>query len=45
MGKRAWGFVMKMGVSLGERAPSADLGGSSKDSYENFAGQRGELLG
>ena len=30
------------GVSLGETAPSADLGGSSKCSNENFEDQRGE---
>jgi len=30
------------GVSLGEMAPSADLGGSSKYSTENFEGRRGE---
>ena len=30
------------GVSLGETAPSADLGGSSKYSNENFEGRRGE---
>ena len=30
------------GVSLGETAPSADLGGSSKYSNENFEGRSGE---
>ena len=30
------------GVSLGEMAPSADLGGSSKYSNENFEGRSGE---
>ena len=30
------------GVSLGETASSADLGGSSKYSNENFEGRRGE---
>ena len=32
------------GVSLGETAPSADLGGSSKYSNENFEDRRGESL-
>ena len=31
-----------LGVSLGETAPSADLGGSSKYSNENFEGRSGE---
>ena len=31
-----------LGVSLDETAPSADLGGSSKYSNENFEGRRGE---
>ena len=30
------------GVSLGETAPGADLGGSSKYSNENFEGRSGE---
>ena len=30
------------GVSLGETVPSADLGGSSKYSNENFEGRSGE---
>ena len=30
------------GVSLGETAPSADLGGSSKYSNESFEGRSGE---
>ena len=30
------------GVSLGETAPSADLGGSSKYSNENFEDRSGE---
>ena len=30
------------GVSQSETAPSADLGGSSKYSTENFEGRRGE---
>ena len=30
------------GVSLGETAPSADLGGSSNYSNENFEGRSGE---
>ena len=30
------------GASLGETAPSADLGGSSKYSNENFEGRSGE---
>ena len=30
------------GVSLSEMAPSADLGGSSKYSNENFEGRSGE---
>ena len=30
------------GVSLGEAAPSADLGGSSKYSNENFEDRSGE---
>ena len=30
------------GVSLGEMAPSADLGGSSKYSNENFEDRSGE---
>ena len=32
------------GVSLGETAPGADLGGSSKYSNENFEDRRGESL-
>ena len=31
-----------LGVSLGETASSADLGGSSKYSNENFEGRSGE---
>ena len=31
-----------VGVSLGGTAPSADLGGSSKYSNENFEDRRGE---
>ena len=31
-----------LGVSLGETAPSADLGGSSKYSNENFEDRSGE---
>ena len=31
-----------VGVSLGGAAPSADLGGSSKYSNENFEGRSGE---
>ena len=31
-----------LGVSLGETASSADLGGSSKYSNENFEDRRGE---
>ena len=31
------------GVSLGETAPSADLGGSNKYSNENFEGRSGEM--
>ena len=31
-----------LGVSLGEMAPSADLGGSSKYSNENFEDRSGE---
>ena len=31
-----------LGVSLGGTATSADLGGSSKYSNENFEGRRGE---
>ena len=31
------------GVSLGETAPSADLGGSSKYSNENFEGRNAPL--
>jgi hypothetical protein len=31
-----------LGVSLGGTAPSADLGGSSKYSNENFEGRSGE---
>ena len=30
------------GVSLGETASSADLGGSSKYSYDNYEGRSGE---
>ena len=33
-----------LGVSLGETASSADLGGSSKYSNENFEDRRGESL-
>ena len=33
-----------LGVSLGETAPSADLGGSSKYSNENFENRSGEGL-
>ena len=31
-----------LGVSLGETAPSADLGGSSKYSYETYEDRSGE---
>lgn len=35
--RRAWSFVIKpLSVSLGETDSSADLGGSSKYSNENF---------
>jgi len=38
MCRRAWGSLCDAasGVNLGEAAPSADLGGSSKYSNENF---------
>ena len=36
MSRRAWGCVEALGVSLSETASSADLGGSSKYSNENF---------
>jgi hypothetical protein len=36
------GFCEAFGVSLGEKASSADLGGSSKHSNENFEDRRGE---
>eukprot|EP00415_Alexandrium_ostenfeldii_P004620 UN4620 len=34
--RRAWRFVMQPLVNLGGTAPSADLGGSSNYSNENF---------
>ena len=35
--RRAWTLVMKLvGASFGETAPSADLGGNSRYSNENF---------
>ncbi len=45
--RRTWGFsldrVLKpLGVSPGGTASSADLGGSSKYSNENFEGRSGE---
>ena len=36
MSRRAWRLWRSLGVSLGETASSADLGGSSKYSNENF---------
>ena len=43
MSRRAWGLVMNLtSVNLGETAPSADLGGSSKYSNENFEDRSGE---
>ena len=36
------GFDEAFGVSLGEKASSADLGGSSKYSNENFEDRSGE---
>jgi len=36
------GFEKACGVNPSERASSADLGGSSNDSNENFEGQSGE---
>ena len=36
MSRRAWMSSEACGVSLGETASSADLGGSSKYSNENF---------
>ena len=37
-----WECDEAFGVSLGETVPSADLGGSSKYSNENFEGRSGE---
>ncbi len=40
--KRAWAWCRSRGVSLGGTALSADLGGSSNYSNENFEGRSGE---
>ena len=40
MGSRAWGDEA-FGASLGDTAPSADLGGIRNLSYDNFEGRRG----
>ena len=42
MSRRAWVCDEAFGVSLGETASSADLGGSSKYSNENFEDRSGE---
>ena len=43
MSKRAWALCVEaLSVSLGGTMSSADLGGSSKYSNENFEDRRGE---
>ena len=42
MSKRAWAWCRSRGVSLGGTVLSADLGGSSNYSNENFEGRSGE---
>ena len=42
MSRRAWRLLEAFGVSLGGTTSSADLGGSSKYSNENFEGRSGE---